>query len=84
MDCSTPGFPVLHYLPEFVQTHAKHIYYLIINTGQGCGKQNSKKASKISAGGIYSLKIPPTLNMGRICEYDGITVKIPMIAVRMS
>ena len=21
MDCSTPGFPVLHYLPEFAQTH---------------------------------------------------------------
>ena len=21
MDCSTPGFPVLHYLPEFVQNH---------------------------------------------------------------
>ena len=21
MDYSTPGFPVLHYLPEFVQTH---------------------------------------------------------------
>ena len=21
MDCSTPGFPVLHHLPEFVQTH---------------------------------------------------------------
>ena len=21
MDCSTPGFPVLHYLPEFTQTH---------------------------------------------------------------
>ena len=21
IDCSTPGFPVLHYLPEFVQTH---------------------------------------------------------------
>ena len=21
MDCSTPGFPVLHYLPEFDQTH---------------------------------------------------------------
>ena len=20
-DCSTPGFPVLHYLPEFAQTH---------------------------------------------------------------
>ena len=22
MDCSMPGFPVLHYLPEFAQTHA--------------------------------------------------------------
>ena len=22
MDCSTPGSPVLHYLPEFAQTHA--------------------------------------------------------------
>ena len=21
MDCSTPGFPVLHHLPEFAQTH---------------------------------------------------------------
>ena len=21
MDCSTPGLPVLHYLPEFAQTH---------------------------------------------------------------
>ena len=22
MDCSTPGFPVLHYFPEFAQIHA--------------------------------------------------------------
>ena len=21
MDCSTPGFPVLHYLPDFAQIH---------------------------------------------------------------
>ena len=21
MDCSTPGFPVLHYVPDFAQTH---------------------------------------------------------------
>ena len=21
VDCSTPGFPVLHHLPEFAQTH---------------------------------------------------------------
>ena len=25
MDCSTPGFPVLHYLPEFVQTHVHQV-----------------------------------------------------------
>ena len=26
MDCSTPGFPVLHYLPEFVQTHVHWVW----------------------------------------------------------
>ena len=25
MDCSTPGFPVLHYLPEFAQNHVRWI-----------------------------------------------------------
>ena len=25
MDCSTPGFPIVHYLPEFAQTHAHWI-----------------------------------------------------------
>ena len=25
MDCSTPGFPVLHYLPELAQTHVHRI-----------------------------------------------------------
>ena len=25
MDCSTPGFPVLHYLPEFAQTHVPRV-----------------------------------------------------------
>ena len=25
MDCSTPGFPVLHYLPEFAQTHVHRV-----------------------------------------------------------
>ena len=28
-DCSTPGFPVLHYLPEFAQTHVHWISYAI-------------------------------------------------------
>ena len=25
MGCSMPGFPVLHYLPDFVQTHVHQI-----------------------------------------------------------
>ena len=25
MDCSTPGFPVLHYVPEFTQTHVHSV-----------------------------------------------------------
>ena len=25
MDCSTPGFPVNHHLPEFTQTHVHHV-----------------------------------------------------------
>ena len=25
VDCSTPGFPVLHYLPEFAQTHVHQV-----------------------------------------------------------
>ena len=26
MNCSMPGFPVLHYLPEFAQTHVHRIH----------------------------------------------------------
>ena len=25
MDCSTPGFPIFHYLPEFTQTHIHRV-----------------------------------------------------------
>jgi len=25
MNCSTPGFPVLHHLPEFAQTHVHQV-----------------------------------------------------------
>ena len=29
MDCSVPGFPVLHHLPQFAQTHAHWVDYAI-------------------------------------------------------
>ena len=32
MDCSTPGFPVLHYLPEFVQIHIHWVKDVIQTT----------------------------------------------------
>lgn len=57
-----------------------HTYDLITKTG----KQNSKKASKISACSVYSLKIPPTLSVGGTCEYDGITVKTALAKLRES
>ena len=31
MDCSTPGFPVLHYLLEFAQTHVHLVYDAIFD-----------------------------------------------------
>ena len=30
MDCSTPGFPVLHHLPEFAQTHVGDAIQLFV------------------------------------------------------
>ena len=30
MDCSTPGLPVHHQLPEFTQTHVHRMYYSTI------------------------------------------------------
>ena len=31
MDCSTPGSPVLHYLPEFAQIHVRATVACFIN-----------------------------------------------------
>ena len=33
IDCSTPGFPVLHHLPAFVQTHVHWVYEAIHTLG---------------------------------------------------
>ena len=31
MNCSSPGFPVLHYLPEFAQTHVHWVWVMLSN-----------------------------------------------------
>ena len=37
MDCSTPGFPVLHYLPEFAQTRASLVPIVVKNQPVNAG-----------------------------------------------
>ena len=34
MNCSTPGFPVLHYLLEFSQTHIHYIYNFFLSVNK--------------------------------------------------
>ena len=43
MDCSTPGFPFLHYLPEFIQTHFK---------SSSCGHSKSEAGLSYAAIGM--------------------------------
>ena len=55
MDCSTPGFPVLHHLPEFAQTHVhgvsdanlSHCYILMKVLEKALAPHSSTLAWKI-------------------------------------
>ena len=44
MDCSMPGFPVLHYLPEFAQTHV----HLVSDAIQSSHRLSSPSAFSLS------------------------------------
>ena len=53
MDCSTPGFPVLHYLLGFAQTHVHWVWFLnflffnsAILEGRSCSDQNEHDQKK--------------------------------------
>ena len=72
MDCSTPGFPVHHQVPEPAQTHVHRVSdawsnYLMANRWENNG--NSKRlifsGSKITADGECSLEIKRLLLLGR-------------------
>ena len=45
MDCSMPGFPVIHYLPEFAQTHVHWV---------GDGIQPSPLIISLPEGNLYA------------------------------
>ena len=47
MDCSPPGFPVLHYLPEFAQTHVHGVGDVIqpSQLGRGGLKKSNAQAA---------------------------------------
>ena len=72
MDCSTPGFPVHHQVPEPAQTHVHRVgdawcNYFMANRWENNGK--SKRliflGSKITADGECSLEIKRLLLLGR-------------------
>ena len=72
MDCSTPGFPVHHQVPEPAQTHVHRVgdawsNYFMANRWENNG--NSKRliflGSKITADGECSLEIKRLLLLGR-------------------
>ena len=61
MDCSTPGFPVLHYLPEFAQTYVLWV---------GDGIQPSHPLSSVC---IYEANMPNVNNCSVLGgEYMGV------------
>ena len=74
MDCSTPGFPVLYYLPELAQTHvhwvdgaiqpfhALWILYNYVEWKSSWGKQNEVRQSYVRLLFIYKWR----------CVYGGI------------
>ena len=55
MDCSTPGFPVLHYLLEFAQTHVHRV-----NENESC----SIVSNSLWPHGLYSPWNSPGQNTG--------------------
>ena len=53
MDCSTPGFPVLHYLPEFAQRLCRDVILLI---SQGDFKSYHCQKAVIKYNTLYTYK----------------------------
>ena len=61
MDCSTPGFPVLHQLPEVAQTHVHQVKLMSIESRGELGSPNTEGAASIAYGEKIQLSIVPSL-----------------------
>ena len=61
MDCSTPGFPVLHQLPEVAQTHVHQVKLMSIESRGELGSPNTEGAASIAYGEKIQLSIGPSL-----------------------
>ena len=70
MDCSAPGFPVLHYLPEFAQTHV----HLISD-----GIQPSKPVSPFSSC-LQTFPASKSFPMSQLSESGGQSIRASALA----
>ena len=74
MDCSTPGFPVLHYLLEFAQNVCALLWLLATCGSWGFPDASAGKESACSAGdlgSIHGLGRSPGEGKGYPLQYNG-------------
>ena len=80
MDCSIPGFPVLHHLPKFAQTHVHWIVMLIISSSiipfsscpQSFPASGSFPMSQFFTSGGQSIVASASASVSRSNEYSGL------------
>ena len=72
MNCGMPGFPVLHYLPEFAQTHfhwvgdaiqLSHPILLLPSSGQSIGASASAPALPMNIQGWFPLGLSGLISL---------------------
>ena len=75
MDSSTPGFPVLHYLPEFAQIHGHWDDDAIQMSHPLCPQNFSSCPQSFPASGAFQVSLPFTSGGQSI---DGLASVLPM------
>ena len=71
MDCSTPGFPVLHHLPEFAQTHVHWVGDAIQPSHPMYKKHQAEIDRKMNQEFLTAYKMPGTkLNLSYFLSHN--------------
>ena len=69
MDCSTPGFPVLHYLPELVQTHV-HWVADVIHSSHSLSSPTPPAFSLSQHQGFFFQWLSPSLGWPKFWSFS--------------